>query len=151
MNEQEFVTLMVPATLYERAVRWLAQEMSNSKSQVDTKTPTGRVRAASMPVVPWTVPELTSLKAELHNRPAVEALVAELVKRDGADLPIGEYSTTSGFNSRQLAAALAGFTQMVARDYGRKNWPFKVEYPDTNGGRAVYSMRSELLELWRQA
>lgn len=151
MTGQEFIPLQVPAPLYESAVRWLAQQLSGTAAQVDVTTPSGRVRAAGMPVVPWTVEELAALKLELENRAAVQALVELLIKRDGASLPIGEYSKLTGFDSRKLAAGLAGFTQMVARDFRRKNWPFRVEYPDSNAGHAVYTMRPDLLELWRRA
>jgi hypothetical protein len=150
MSGQEYIALQVPASLYESAVQWLAQQMTGPP-QVDTRTPSGRVRAAGMPVVPWTATELSKLKHELEDRPAVKALVDLLIERNGHQTPIGEYSEITGFTSRQVAAALAGFTQLVARDFGRKNWPFKVEFPDSNGGRAVYSMRPELLELWSRA
>ena len=146
----EFIPLQVPAPLYEKAVRWLANEMVGSNGQLDNQTATGRPRAAAMPKVPWTVDELRRLNGELEDRPAVKALLGLLRERDGAAVRIEDYSEITHIDNRKLAAGLAGFTQLCAREFRRSNWPFRVDYPDSNQGHAVYSMIPELVGLWRQ-
>ena len=65
--------------------------------------------------------------------------------------PSASTSESSGWTNRQLASALAGFTQLVGRDYRRNNWPFEVVFPDENGGLAVYRIPQDLLATWREA
>jgi hypothetical protein len=157
-NREEFIEVPVPVRHYPSVMahlgRLLAEEAggSGSTDQQSTveRTPSGRVRAASQPRVEWKVEELQDLRRRIDSRPAVKALVEMLLAKDGKEVPIVEYEASTSYSNRQLASALAGFTQMVGRDFHRCNWPFKVEWPEGAAGRAVYHIPPDLMDKWRK-
>ena len=152
-SNTDFISLAVPAEHYAEMVSHLGRLLAG-QSPEDVgpvgRTPTGRIKTSDLPRVKWTVSDLQEVNTKIDGRPAVKALLDLLLARDGKPVPMSEYEAATPFNNRQLASALAGFTQMVGRDFSRSNWPFVVSWPDNGDGRAVYTIPDSLMERWRK-
>jgi hypothetical protein len=151
-TETDFVNLAVPAKYYGEMVTHLGKLLAGEETG-DTLTvgltPTGRIKGSERPRREWTVAELKEVKDKIDGRPAVKALLDLMFDRDGKAVPMADYERLTTYSNRQLASALAGFTQMVGRDFDRSNWPFVVSWDDDDG-RAIYSIPEPLMELWRK-
>lgn len=102
-----------------------------------------------LPTCDWTVADLVALGrvANLTTRTTLELCA------DKPDVHIGfsEVVETAGVTPPQAKGQLAGLTMVIKSRFGRRNWPFKVEWAVGGVQQIFYSMSAEAAGRWRQA
>jgi len=119
------------------------------KSLVGPNTPGAEISTDRLPHIDWTLPDLIKL-----------GRIANLVTRTALDLcadkPDGPVSWTdlveaAGVSKPVARAHLAGLTIVVKRRFGRRNWPFRVQWNVDGTQQASYIMSARTAQLWREA
>ena len=109
-----------------------------------------RARDADYPEIPWDAESLARL-SEVATNPTVRAAMDLCAERPGEWVSIRELEAKGGRTQAEARADLAGLTMMVKRRFGRRNWPFEVQWAAGGDENAYYRMEKDVAATWRSA
>jgi len=119
------------------------------KSMIEPGTPVTDVSTEKLPTVEWSVADLVAL-----------GRVANTITRTTLDLcadhPTEPVSLTdivkaAGLSREVARGHLAGLTMVTKHRFGRRNWPFALEWAADGTQQAFYKMSAETAARWREA
>jgi hypothetical protein len=101
----------------------------------------------------WTKAEIARLKQELHNR-TVLILLDLASERGEAGVDFNEIRQKAGRTQREAMGDLAGFTQLIKRQFGKEgqdDWPVEVKWGASAEESTRYLMQPDIAQWWREA
>ena len=102
------------------------------------------------PDIAWTSADYVQLR-EATSNPTIFTLLELCSSRPGELIPFSEVVAVTGRNVGQVRGDLAGLTMMVKRRFGRRNWPFTVQWVAGAQQQACYRMTDDQAAVWREA
>ena len=107
------------------------------------------VSTEKLPFVDWTVADLAALGriANVVTRTALD-LCAE---RPGSYVSLTEIVEAAGVTRPVARGHLAGLTMVVKRRFGRRNWPFSIQWAVDGSSQAFYTITPSAAGRWRDA
>ena len=119
------------------------------KSLVGPGGDTGEVPTDMLPFVEWTTADLVALGriANVTTRTTLD-MCAE---QPGTPVSLTDIVAAAGVSRPVARGQLAGLTIVTKRRFGRRNWPFSLEWAADGTPQAFYSMTSSVADLWKAA
>jgi hypothetical protein len=119
------------------------------ESLVGPGTPIAEVPTDQLPSIEWSTADLIALGriANATTRTTLE-LCSE---KPGSYVSLTEIVDTAEVSRPVARAQLAGLTMVVKRRFGRRNWPFTVQWAADGTQQASYVMAEEIARRWREA
>lgn len=148
-DPDELVNVLVPRRLVPQVYRLLADGMSETAPTPSLLAPPPVQDDPQAEEKPWTREEITRLKKLI--RTTTPRVILDLTSENvDQRISLREVERAAGRTYPQARADLAGFTQLVRRQFKRDNWPFKVEWAP--GGFASYYVDdADVAQWWRES
>lgn len=146
---EEIVNFPVPKRYLPTVIRALANAMEEGSTALPPTSPEPPVPPLGEANRGWTKDDVAKLKQLLQN-----TTVRKLLEMS-ADAPrewVGfrDLMDAAKRNYGGARGDLAGFTQLIKRNFAREAWPLEVEWSDEEG-QIHYRMSSDVAGWWKSA
>jgi hypothetical protein len=144
----DIVLIPVPRRYQQVVHRALADAMEASLTSPQAPTPEApRDDKPAYPEIPWSEEDINRLKGQSLNATS-RSMLDLSAEGAGEWISIRDVERRAGRTHPEARAELAGFTQLIKRRFGRKNWPVQVEWGAGGEEHVYYRLSPELTSAW---
>ena len=138
----ELVALQVPRRYYEVVIRALADAIADDNDSATSVGPSDDGASANRG---WDEESIASLKQKVQN-PTVRLLLDTTANQPDQWLRFRDLMQLAQRTYGEARGDLAGFTQLIRRQFERDNWPLQFESSDD--GQLRYRMSPQIAQWW---